>query len=322
MEIVDSHGRSFRTLRVSLTNACNFGCVYCVNGEDAGSINKVGASAIPPLHFSDLANIVVQLHKILQFKTVRLTGGEPTLYHDLVPFVGLLTSNGIQHIKMTTNAFLLKQKAESLFRAGVKELNVSLDAVDSDVFAKVSRRNSLQNVLEGINEALRCGMYIKLNSVIMRGTNENQILPLLRYAREKSVSLRYLELMRMGHFYSHNFDEYFFPMQEILDVVRTEHSVRPLIRKPSATATRWQLEDGYEFGIIANESEPFCSDCDRLRLDSYGNIYGCLSEDKREHISDIVEDEMALREKLRQALTHKQPLKFKGSPIKMIAIGG
>jgi len=259
---------------------------------------------------------------LLGFTTVRLTGGEPMLYAELVPFVNELTRSGIQNIKMTTNGFLLKPKAAALRAAGVRDINVSLDAVDPDVFAAVAKRNTLPQVLDGIDAALDAGLGVKLNAVIMRGMNENQILPLLDYAVRKKTELRYLELMRMGHFYSKNFDTYFFPMSEICSVIETRHVLTPLHRDPSATAKRWRMEDGSVFGIIANESEPFCSDCDRLRLDSFGNIYGCLSDEKREHVGDIADNEEALAERLRLALTHKQPLKFKGSPLTMISIGG
>ncbi|MGE5314357.1 MAG: GTP 3',8-cyclase MoaA [Acidobacteriota bacterium] len=322
MSIQDAHGRSFRTLRVSLTNACNFGCVYCVNGLDQGGINRIGAASRPALGSDELAQIVVALHRILDFKTVRLTGGEPTLYEGLIPFIGALTSNGIRTIRMTTNGFLLRQKAKALARAGIGAINVSLDAVDPGVFAAVSRRSLLPQVLEGIDAARDAGIEVKLNAVIMRGLNEDQIIPLLEYASARAMQLRYLELMRMGHFYSDHFDRYFFPMQEILDTIRTRHTLSPLVREPSATATRWKCDDGTVFGIIANESEPFCSDCDRLRLDSFGTIYGCLSEEKSEYVGDIAGDVPALEEKLRQALAHKQPLKFKGSSLAMISIGG
>jgi len=333
----DEHGRSFRTLRVSLTNACNFGCVYCVNGEDKGGINAAvpGPAALDdgmpdgtllkpsaPLSSAALAEIVVALHRILGFTAVRLTGGEPMLYADLIPFIETLTSSGIGNIKMTTNGFLLKQKAAALSAAGVRDINVSLDAVDAAVFAAIAKRDTLAQVLEGIDAAVASGIGVKLNAVIMRGVNEGQILPLLDYAAERKIELRFLELMRMGHFYSKNFDDYFFSMSEICDTIRTRHQLMPLHRGPSATAQRWRMENGSVFGIIANESEPFCSDCDRLRLDSFGNIYGCLSDEKREYVGASAGNEAVLADRLRQALTHKQDVKFKGSPLTMISIGG
>lgn len=323
MEIKDEHGRTFKTLRVSLTSLCNFGCVYCVNSEDRGGVNDINSSSVLHLNYDKLAELVIHLHKSLKFESVRLTGGEPMLYQNLIPFIHILKSNGIENVKMTTNGFNLKLKAEGLAAAGVKDINISLDSVDPDIFRAISKRNSHKQVIEGIESALQNGIAVKLNAVIMRGLNENQILPLLEYAMMKNIGLRYLELMRMGHFYSHNFNDYFFPMNEILEVINNKYPIAPsAFRSPSATAKIFQLVNGYEFGIIANESEPFCSDCDRLRLDSSGHIYGCLSEEKSEYIADIAGDEIKLSEKLLEALKHKQPLKFKGSPLKMISIGG
>lgn len=323
MEIKDEHGRTFRTLRVSLTSLCNFGCVYCVNSEDKGGMNDINSSALSHLNYDKLAELVILLHKYLQFDSVRLTGGEPMLYQNLIPFIQILKSYGIKNVKMTTNGFNLKQKAEGLASAGVKDINISLDSIDPEIFKVITKRNFHRQVIEGIEAAIRNGISVKLNAVIMRGLNENQILPLLEYAMSKKIGLRYLELMRMGHFYSKNFNEYFYPMDEILSVISNKYPLATsAYRSPSATAKVFQLENGYEFGIIANESEPFCSDCDRLRLDSSGNIYGCLSEEKSENIADIAGDEIKLSEKLLEALKHKQPLKFKGSPLKMISIGG
>lgn len=323
MEIKDQYERSFKTLRVSLTNVCNFGCVYCVNSEDKGGMNEINSGSLSHLNYDELALLVIHLHKYLHFESVRLTGGEPMLYQNLIPFIELLKYNGIKNVKMTTNDYNLKQKAKALAAAGVKDINVSLDSIDPDIFRIIARRNFHQHVVDGIVAALDNGISVKLNAVIMCGLNENQVLPLLEYAMSKNIGLRYLELMRMGHFYSKNFNEYFFPLKEILSVIGSKYTLLPsAYRKPSATARIYQLGNGYEFGIIANESEPFCSDCDRLRLDSSGNIYGCLSEEKSEYIADIAGDEIKLSEKLFEALKHKQPLKFKGSPLKMISIGG
>lgn len=323
MEIKDQYGRRFKTLRVSLTNVCNFGCVYCVNSEDKGALNDITSGSLSHLNYDELALLVIRLNKYLHFDSVRLTGGEPMLYQNLIPFIVLLKCNGINSVKMTTNGYNLKQKAKGLAAAGLMDINVSLDSVNPEVFRIIARRNFYQHVVDGIEAAIDNGISVKLNAVIMRGLNENQVLPLLEYAMSKNIGLRYLELMRMGHFYSKNFNEYFFPMEEILSAISSKYPLLPsAYRKPSATARMYQLENGFEFGIIANESEPFCSDCDRLRLDSSGNIYGCLSEEKSEYIADIAGDEIILSEKLFEALKHKQPLKFKGSPLKMISIGG
>jgi len=317
MIIQDTYGRTFKTLRVSLTSACNFGCTYCVTGGMRSDIAAPNA-----LTYVQLAVVIDELHKLLKLTSVRLTGGEPLLYPYLVPLVELLSLKGIENIKMTTNGFLLKRKAEALAFSGVKEINVSFDAVTPQTFFAVTRRDSLTQVIEGIDAAIENGISVKLNSVIMRGMNEVEILPLLDFAMSRNIPVRFIELMRMGHLYSSDYERYFFSMDEIIDVIRKKYSTNYSYRSPSATAKCWTLDNGYQFGIIANESEPFCSDCDRLRLDSSGNIYGCLSEDKREYIADVIQSEILLTEKLQEALSHKQPFKFKGNEMKMIEIGG
>lgn len=314
------HSRSFRTLRVSLTNACNFGCIYCVNGEDKGGMNTAGNQ--PALPYTKIASIVLRLNDVLPLRDVRLTGGEPMLYRHLLPFLSVLQKGGIRNLKMTTNGFFLKQQAASLAAAGLHSVNVSLDAVEPEVFFRIARRNLLPDVTAGIDAALKAGLSVKVNSVIMRGINEQQILPLLDFAMTRGIELRFLELMRMGHFYSHHFDQYFFSMEEIHAVIQSKYSARPLERNASATALRWQLADGYTYGIIANESRPFCADCDRLRLDSFGTIFGCLSDERSESVLAWLNDDAALHACLQRALLHKQPLRFTGSPLKMLAIGG
>lgn len=321
MNIVDTYGRSFQTLRVSLTNVCNFSCTYCVNGDVQDSLNKVNVSN-RPLNHTQLAALVVRLHRVLKINSVRLTGGEPLLYPNVIPFLEILSHEGIKEVTMTTNGFLLKQKAKMLASAGILSLNVSLDSIDPAIFATISRRDGLQQVLEGIEEAKECGISVKLNAVIMRGINEQEILPLLDYSIKNEMTLRYLELMRMGHFYSSGFEKYYFPMDKIVNAISEKYRITNSYRLPSETAKYFYLENRHRFGIIANESEPFCSDCDRLRLDASGYIYGCLSENKREYIADAAFDETTLGERLSNALSHKQPLRFTGSPLEMIAIGG
>src|SRR5690606_19238975 len=155
-------------------------------------------------------------------------------------------------------------------------INVSLDAIDPEVYHLMSRRHDLSRTLRGIEAAQRLGIEVKINSVVMKGLNDCQILPLLEYAFERKIRIRFLEIMAMGHLHD-TADQHFFSQEEILSRIDTHYPAFPLPRKPSSTSNYWQTRDGNIFGIVANESEPFCSDCNRLRLDAYGNIYGCLS---------------------------------------------
>ena len=154
----------------------------------------------------------------------------------------------------------------------------------------------------------------------MKGTNDHQIIKLFEYCKERNIAIRFLELMQMGHLY-HNFEQLFFSEAEIVNTLAQHYDLTPMKRAPNATAKYWITDDYYKFGIISNVSDPFCNDCNRLRLDSYGNIYGCLSDNNPINISDYLYDEQKVKEKLTQALAQKKT-KFSGSELSMLHIGG
>ena len=316
-QVVDQYGRTFKTLRISLLSACNLGCVYCTETDDLGMENKQPKNTA--LSTQDLSNTIQQLHKVLGLEVIRLTGGEPLLSPHLVPIIKEVKRLGISKIKLTTNGFLLERLAKPLRDAGMQSINVSLDAVDEDVFFLMSRRNNVKRILSGIDAALVAGLEVKLNAVLMKGINEQQILPLLHYAFERKIVIRFLEVMSMGHLHDKS-GKYLVTKDEVLHSIAKYHDFVPLIRTASSTANYWKTDKGNVFGIIANESTPFCHDCNRLRLDSHGNIYGCLSSDHPINIINLGEEE--LREKLIEALSHKQAIKFTGSNLSMLNIGG
>jgi GTP 3',8-cyclase len=317
--IEDLYQRTFKTLRISLTNSCNLGCVYCVQGDDDHKELPIPSS---PLSLEQLVHTVAALTKILPIDTIRLTGGEPTLFKELIPLIKALNDLGITNIKMTSNGYLLAGMANKLADAGLKEVNISLDAINSEVFFQVSRRKDVHRVLNAIEGCIASGMEVKLNAVIMKGLNDSQILPLLHYAAQQHITVRFLELMKMGYYFSHEFERYFYSEENILKTIATDFIYREEARRVGATANYWITKEGYRFGIIANESSPFCGDCNRLRLDSYGNIFGCLSENNPVQVYDVVENEAVLIERLQLAMSHKQAVQFKGSELQMIAIGG
>lgn len=314
---MDRYGRSLKTLRVSLTNACNLACVYCT------SSSFKGAPKIPILPVDILAHYISQLHAILNLQTVRLTGGEPTLYPYLLPLVERLGKLGIPHLKMTTNGHLLTPLVKPLASLGLNQINISLDATTEEEFRKISTSKNLIPIFNAIDTALAEGIEVKLNAVILRGINDNQIIPLLKFAQERGIVLRYLELMRMGPMYDpFVFQQYYFSQKEILERINEHYTITSMGRPKFSTAHYWKTNTGNSFGIIANESQPFCSDCDRLRLDSQGRIFGCLSNNESIDISDCIDHEAQLSQRLMEALHQKQQGKFIGSEISMLAIGG
>ena len=316
----DIYDRKFKTLRVSLINTCNLGCVYCACGQDEMRESYIlqQSQALPA---EKMLSIIGRLHQQLDLQTLRLTGGEPLLYRDLATIVNGALQFGIEDLALTTNGVLLEQQAETLQKAGLKSINVSLDAIAEETFFKISRRRGLDKILRGIDKAQECGIEVKLNTVVMRGINEHQILPLLDHASGKNLKIRFLEVMAMGHLHE-NSKDYFFSQQEILSIIETRHSIARLPRKIAATANYWQTAKEHIFGIIANETAPFCGDCNRLRLDSFGNIYGCLSSNTPIPIGGAAAGSAELTGKLEQAMLQKQTFKFTGSDLSMMHIGG
>ncbi len=323
IKLEDNLGRRFEKLRISLLNECNFSCVYCVS-EDFGKISVKSIqkpSNDQPLTPEDFTRLIEAVHRLTGLKSIRLTGGEPLLYGNLFPLIDHIQKIGISDIRLTTNAYYLKEKAAKLFDAGVKSVNISVDAIDLDIFSKISRHPNTSRVFSGIEAAVKAGMNVKLNAVIMHGKNDSQIISLLDYATDLGIKIRFLELMKMGHLY-HAENELFFSEKEMLSVIQEKYAIKSIQREHAETSNYWRASNGGTFGIIANESTPFCHDCNRLRMDSNGFFYGCLSNAHGEKLSEYMDDDDLLTEKLRGLLRLKQAVKFHGSELSMRNIGG
>ncbi|MBX9852107.1 MAG: GTP 3',8-cyclase MoaA [Cytophagaceae bacterium] len=317
--IRDSFGRSFKTLRVSLTDSCNLACTYCIPDKKHHSAISQ-KSILKTLSLSEYIRIISQIHELVSIESLRLTGGEPLLYKDIIPLVGKIKESGIPKVKLTTNGTLLSKLALGLKEAGLDSINLSLDAISEDVFFKVSKRRNSEEVIRGIDSALEAGIPVKINAVLMKGMNEDQILPLMEFAAKRKISIRFLELMNMGHLY-HDHYKYFFSEEEILKTIAGKYSFSRLLREDGSTSKYWLTDNNLKFGIISNISDPFCHDCNRLRLNSYGQIFGCLSTNDGINIKEVVDDKECMLSRLQQALLQKQK-NFTGSEMTMKSIGG
>ena len=264
--------------------------------------------------------MIRRLREQLPLDTVRLTGGEPLLYPGLTTLIRGIREAGVGAVRLTTNGFLLERMAPLLKDAGLDALNVSLDAVDEEIFVRMSRRHSVARIIRGIDAAIAVGLKIKINAVMMKGMNDAQLLPLLEFAFSRGLTIRLLEVMAMGHLHDQA-GRYLVTQDEILARISERYRITPEVRETSATARYWTTETGDRFGIIANESEPFCRDCDRLRLDSSGHVYGCLSSNKPIELG-LGETREEWDRKLKEALDQKQDLRFVGSDLSMLRIGG
>ena len=316
----DSFGRKFRSLRIGLTQACNFQCIYCV--PKGFSLKKLPTE----LGANDLFFLTNQLIKACGIKKIRLTGGEPFLYQDLEKFL-LLTSKLPVVKSITTNGLLLEKNLFLLKKAGYQKINVSLDSLNLQNFQTFTLRKGLKKVLNAIEKACQLNFQLKINVVPMKSLNEDQILPLLDFCLDLGIECRYIELMKMGHVNGNFFEKYFFSMKKILTTIKKKYSFTPAPKNNAAeTAKRFLIANRGYFGIIPNHSEPFCKDCDRLRLISNGNLYGCISNTKHHCLTNLLhlspkESQEKLTRILPIAMQSKQRI-FAGTKIYMQEIGG
>jgi cyclic pyranopterin phosphate synthase len=270
--LVDSFGRLHDNLRVSVTDRCNLRCTYFMP-EDVTFLPKDEL-----LTFEEIAHFV-RVAAGLGVKKVRLTGGEPLLRRDLHKLVALLVPvPGIIDIGLTTNGLLLKAQARPLFDAGLRRLNVSLDTLDPGRFRALARRDGLEHVIEGLLAAKAVGFHsIKVNAVSIRGSTEEDVVPLARFAREHGFELRFIEYMPIGAD-SWEREKVFFAA-EIIDCLEREFGALVPVADfdPRAPATEFAYADGGgRLGIIASVSRPFCHRCNRIRLTADGKLRNCL----------------------------------------------
>ena len=274
MPLTDKYGRPITDLRISITDRCNYKCVYCRTGTDGPAYAELTFD-----EYLRMARIFVDLG----ITKIRLTGGEPLLRSGLVDFVRdlakLRTLNGTTpDIALTTNGHLLADLAQPLKDAGLHRVTVSLDAVDPELFARITRvPKGFENVVAGIRAARRAGLDpVKVNCVLLRGFNENQIVPLGKFSREEGVIVRFIEFMPLEEDRAWT-PEKVVTLKEIVDMLS---AYRPLVEIPherSETARKYRFDDGIgEIGIIAPVSVPFCGQCSRVRLTSDGKIRTCL----------------------------------------------
>ncbi|MFK7892589.1 MAG: GTP 3',8-cyclase MoaA [Granulosicoccus sp.] len=275
----DAFGRPLKDLRISVTDRCNFRCVYCMPKE----IFHKNYRFLPKAQLLTFEEIerVVQAAADLGVKKIRITGGEPLVRRDLEILITQLRKvSGIRDISMTTNASLLtRARAQSLRDAGLQRINVSLDAMDDDTFKKVNDVDvSVQTVLDGIQNAAQARFdAIKVNMVVKKGLNDHCILPMARYFHGTGQILRFIEFMDVGNSNAWNLANVVTSAQ-IADTIHKELPIEPVeANYRGEVAKRWQyLDGGGEIGIISSVSEPFCGDCSRARLSATGSIYTCL----------------------------------------------
>ena len=275
--LADSLGRSLRDLRVSVTDRCNFRCVYCMPKDVFGRDYPFLPHA-DLLTFEEIARLA-RVFKAHGVEKIRLTGGEPLLRRNLERLVEMLAAIGGLDLTLTTNGALLARKARELKAAGLNRVTVSLDAIDDGIFRAMNDADfPVAKVLEGIDAAADAGLApIKINMVVKRGMNEREILPMARRFRGSGHVLRFIEYMDVGHTNGWRMDDVV-PSAEVLRIIGAELPLAPVgPNYPGEVAERWRYVDGSgEIGVISSVTQAFCRGCTRARLSTEGKLFTCL----------------------------------------------
>ena len=304
--LVDGHGRAIGDVRLSVTDRCNFRCQYCMPAEGLPWLERAEI-----LSFEEIARLA-SLLAAMGVRDVRLTGGEPLARRDLPRLVEMLAAiPELDEIALTTNGFFLERDAAALVRAGVDRFNVSIDSLQRDRFFAITRRDALERVLRGLAAlaAFPEAHPIKVNAVAVRGFTEQELLPFARFAREHAYEVRFIEFMPLDG------DRAWEPEQvltgaEIVAIIGAEYPLEPEPREPSSTARSYRFADGRgRIGFINPISEPFCGDCDRIRITADGRLRTCLfslnETDLRAPLRDGADD-AELERVIRDAVWRKE----------------
>ena len=323
--LVDAHGRIVRDLRISVTPRCNYRCVYC-DPLGQGRHEPPGTISV-----RDVAN-VVEAAASLGVTSVRFTGGEPLLRRELPDMIRHAKREvGVEDVAVTTNASLLARRLDDLIEAGLDRVNISLDAADEDAFARVTQGGAIGSVWKGIEAAEAAGLVpIKLNAVVMRGVNDDQIVPLARLAEDRPWHVRFIEYMHLDNAEPGAYHARFFAGSETRARIEAElGTLEPVDNDPSAPARLYRIA-GFagQLGFIDPVSAPFCGACSRMRLTSDGKLRPCLLTDREIDIREALEaaDPIPAICDMFLVAAHRKPASGITTPVErprtMVAIGG
>jgi len=284
--IRDTFARPLRNLRLSVTDRCNLRCAYCMPEEEYAWLPRADI-----LTFEEIARLV-DVFAGLGVDKVRFTGGEPLLRKDLSHLVKMIAAEPrIRDLAITTNGILLAQEAQALRDAGIQRVTVSIDTLKPDRFRALTRRDSYQQVIEGIETVGRMGWSgLKLDTVVMRGINDDEITDLIEFARRLGAELRFIEYMDVGGATRWSMEQVV-SRAEILERLGERYGrIEAIVEESSAPADRFRLPDGLTFGVISSTTAPFCRTCDRSRLTADGQwllcLYATAGMDLRKHLRD------------------------------------
>ena len=278
--LIDGHGRTVDYLRISVTQRCNFRCKYCMP--------KTPFSWEPRENLLSFEELFLFVKVCLDegVKKIRITGGEPLLRKDLDKFIAMINQHNPEvDLAITTNGFMLKHYAKALKNAGLKRINMSLDSLKTEKAKFLAQKSVLHEVLAGLDAALEAGLKVKLNTVALRGVNDDEIVSLLEFARSMDCQIRFIEYME--NIYATG-ELKGMKSAEILDVIAQKYRFTAAEKIPTSPASIYRLEDGYTFGVIDPHKHDFCESCNRIRLTAEGHLIPCLYFEDAMSIKDAV----------------------------------
>ena len=306
-KLIDGMGRTIVNLRISVTDRCNFRCTYCMPADNVEFMDRSNL-----LSFEEIQR-VAQIVSRMGINRLRLTGGEPLMRKNLPVLINMLNEvDGIDDIAMTTNAYFLKDQAQSLKDAGLKRLNVSLDALDPEKFRDVNRRDCLQSVLDGLDAARKVGFKsIKINAVAVRNFSETEIMSLIEMGRSDGFEIRFIEFMPLDSDKVWERDKVLFG-HEIVNIIKENYELVPIDNSLEiGPASEYNFADGKgKIGIITAVSNPFCDHCNRIRMTADGKLRTCLFSTKETNLKELIRSgatDETIIETLNQAVLVKEP---------------
>ena len=303
--LIDSFGREINYARLSVTDRCDFRCVYCM-AEKMTFVPKKDVLSLEELYQTAAALIASGIRKI------RLTGGEPLIRNDIMWLIKKISRlEGLEELTLTTNGSQLVKYAEQLRACGVRRINISIDTLDADKFQTITRTGKLQPVLDGIDAAIDAGFEsIKLNSVILKNRNDDEIIPLINFAKKRSIDIAFIEEMPLGDIVEHDRLLAFCSSDEIRQIIEQEFSLTPSDKKTNGPAKYFSLANSTtKIGFISPHSHNFCGDCNRIRITVEGQLLLCLGNEHSVDLRSLLRNQHYHQDQLIQAIKNSMAIK-------------
>lgn len=302
--LVDNFGRRVTYVRLSVTDRCDFRCVYCMSEnmtflprKDILSLEEIGR--------------IAKVFTELGVEKIRLTGGEPLVRRDVMQVINFIGDLGLKDFAMTTNGSQLPRYAADLKASGLKRLNISLDSLDADKFKRITRTGNLQQVIAGIDSAITAGFTgIKLNAVIMKGRNDDEVLDLVEFARSKKIDISFIEEMPLGEVSDHKRGETYCSSDEVRKIISSRYSITPTNSTTAGPSRYYQMPDSdIRLGFISPHSHNFCDTCNRVRVTVEGRLLLCLGNEHSIDLRSILQEHPIDNRPLKDAIIKAMALK-------------